>query len=60
VLGLDFVSYNVHHLPNDFVTALRERKVPVITWTVRDAAAREATRRYGDQMTFEGFDPRRT
>lgn len=59
-LGLDFVSYNVHHLPNAFVAGLRERKVPVITWTVRDAAAREATRRYGDQMTFEGFDPRET
>jgi glycerophosphoryl diester phosphodiesterase len=57
-LGLDFVSYNVHHLPNDFVSGLRERKVPVITWTVRDTAARKATEFYGDQMTFEGFDPR--
>lgn len=56
--GLDFTSYNFEHLPNPFVTGLRERGVPVITWTVRNVAGVEATRRYGDQMTFEGFDPR--
>ena len=57
-LGLDFVSYNVHHLPNPFVSGLRARGVPVITWTVRDQASRDATFEHADQMTFEGFDPR--
>ena len=32
--------------------------MPIITWTVRDATGVEPTRRYADQMTFEGFDPR--
>lgn len=56
--GCDFVSYNVHHLPNGFVARLREeRQVPVISWTVRmpDDVARSAS--HVDQMTFEGFVP---
>ncbi|MGV8937054.1 MAG: glycerophosphodiester phosphodiesterase [Allorhizobium sp.] len=57
-LGLDFISYNVAHLPNPFITAQRQRGVPVITWTVRDEIMRAQTYVYADQMTFEGFDPR--
>lgn len=56
--GLDFTSFNVDHLPNPFVEELRARDVPVITWTVRNEAGVAKTRRYADQMTFEGFDPR--
>lgn len=56
--GLSFVSYRVDDLPNPFVTFVRERlAMPVITWTVRDEAGVEATRRYADQITFEGFAP---
>jgi len=56
--GIDFVSYCLAHMPNPFVSYVRERlKMPVITWTARDAAAVHATYRYGDQMTFEGFRP---
>ncbi len=57
-LGLDFISYFYGHLPNPFVTAQRQRGIPVITWTVRDEAARKHTFANADQMTFEGFDPR--
>ncbi|CAH0340608.1 glycerophosphodiester phosphodiesterase [Rhizobium sp. CECT 9324] len=57
-LGLDFVSYAVAHLPNSFITGLRENGTPVITWTVRDEIMRAQTYTYADQMTFEGFDPR--
>jgi glycerophosphoryl diester phosphodiesterase len=59
-LGLDFTSYCVAHLPNPFVTGLREKGTPVITWTVRDEIARAQTYTYADQMTFEGFDPRQS
>ncbi|OJU02894.1 MAG: glycerophosphodiester phosphodiesterase [Rhizobium sp. 63-7] len=57
-LGLDFISYAHDHLPNAFITAQRQRGIPVITWTVRDEEAVKRTFRYADQMTFEGFDPR--
>ncbi|OEC98944.1 MULTISPECIES: glycerophosphodiester phosphodiesterase [unclassified Rhizobium] len=57
-LGLDFISYFYGHLPNPFVTAQRQRGIPVITWTVRDEAAHKHTFANADQMTFEGFDPR--
>lgn len=56
-LGLSFISYCVHHLPNAFVEAQLAQGIPVITWTVRDADARAKTAAYADQMTFEGFDP---
>lgn len=57
-LGLDFISYFYGHLPNPFITAQRQRGIPVISWTVRDEAARKHTFANADQMTFEGFDPR--
>ncbi|MEH6720949.1 MAG: glycerophosphodiester phosphodiesterase family protein [Aurantimonas endophytica] len=56
--GCDFVSYNVHHLPNEFVQWVRsERGAPVITWTVRSPADAAQSARYADQITFEGFAP---
>lgn len=56
-LGLDFMSYNVMHLPNAFVASERARMIPVITWTVRNEAQAEHTIAHADQMTFEGFRP---
>ena len=56
--NLSFVSFNVHHLPNRFVSFCREKLLmPVITWTVREANTVALTRAHADQMTFEGFRP---
>lgn len=56
--GIDFVSYCLAHLPNPFVTYIRTRlNMPLITWTVRDEAARDLSAKHGGQITFEGFDP---
>jgi glycerophosphoryl diester phosphodiesterase len=55
--GLDFISYCVMHLPNDFITAQREKGIPVMTWTVRNEAQAAHSYLYADQITFEGFDP---
>ncbi len=56
--GIAFTSYAVDHLPNPFVSFVREKLgMPVITWTVRDQAAVAQTFAHADQMTFEGFDP---
>ena len=56
--GIAFTSYSVVHLPNPFVTFVRQRlDLPVITWTVRDQPMVEKTFAEADQMTFEGFEP---
>ena len=55
---LQFVSYKVADLPNRFVSEMQGEGLPIISWTVRDEKAREATIKHADQMTFEGFDPR--
>ncbi|WP_378950912.1 glycerophosphodiester phosphodiesterase [Mesorhizobium sp. ANAO-SY3R2] len=56
--NISFVSYGVGHLPNRFVSFVREKlAMPVITWTVRDQDAVTKTFAHADQMTFEGFEP---
>jgi len=55
---ISFVSFGLMDLPNRFVETTREKlAMPVITWTVRDQWGLDLTRRYADQITFEGFDP---
>lgn len=56
-LGLDFVSYGILHLPNRFVTTIRESGAPVISWTIRTPELKARSEAEADQMTFEGFDP---
>jgi glycerophosphoryl diester phosphodiesterase len=51
----DFLSWNVDHLPHK--TPFFEKELcglPVLTWTVRSAAQREAARKWADQIVFEG------
>ena len=56
-IGIDFVSYHVHALPNPFVSDVRAQGMPVITWTVRTPEDADLTYRHADQITFEGFEP---
>ena len=52
-----FVSFGIDALPANAPLMLRHIGVPLICWTIRDAAAWEKARAYTDQITFEGFDP---
>lgn len=56
-LGLDFISYNIMHLPNDYITLQRSKGLPVITWTVRNREQQAHSAAHAEQITFEGFDP---
>lgn len=57
--GLSFVSYNVHHLPNPFISFVQQKlSMPVISWTIRDKDMQRHSDLNVDQITFEGFDPR--
>ncbi|MEO1702056.1 MAG: glycerophosphodiester phosphodiesterase family protein [Pseudomonadota bacterium] len=56
-MGVDFVSYHVHGLPNAFVRDVRAMGKPVITWTVRNREDAEHSYAHADQITFEGFRP---
>ena len=51
----DFLSWNVDDLPHK--TPFFEKELfglPVMTWTVRTPAQREAARKWADQIVFEG------
>ena len=52
-----FLSYHADGLPFGPPRAFRQAGLPVICWTVRDAAAAARARRYADQITFEGYLP---
>jgi glycerophosphoryl diester phosphodiesterase len=53
-----FLAYGVSGLPGLLPTFMRRIMcMPVLTWTVRTEAEREAAVRYADQMIFEGFRP---
>lgn len=57
--GISFVSYNVHHLPNRFISFVQQKlHMPVISWTVRDKEMQRHSDLNVDQITFEDFDPR--
>jgi len=57
-MGIDFISYHVHGLPNAFVRDMRALGKPIITWTVRNEEQAEHSYAHADQITFEGFRPR--
>ncbi len=51
----DFLSWNVDDLPHKTPFLMKELNgAPVMTWTVRTAAQREAARKWADQIVFEG------
>jgi hypothetical protein len=52
-----FLSYDVDGLPYGPARAFQQAGLPVICWTVRDAQSASRSRRYADQITFEGFLP---
>lgn len=53
-----FVAYRVGDLPAPApFLARRVFGLPLLTWTVRTAAEREAAARWADGMIFEGFRP---
>jgi len=49
----DFLAYDVRDLPSRFAAAQRARGIAVLTWTVRDAAARAAAAAHADEAIYE-------
>jgi glycerophosphoryl diester phosphodiesterase len=49
----DFLAYDVRDLPSKFAAAARTRGLPVLTWTVRDAAAERRAFVHADEAIYE-------
>ena len=49
----DFLAYDVRDLPSSFAAAQRRRGLPVLTWTVRNAAQRQRATEYADAPIAE-------
>jgi len=43
------------HLDRPVIHSLKERDIPVLTWTIRSEAEERAARRIADNITFEGY-----
>lgn len=50
----DFMAYHVKALPNAFAASLRQRGMPVLTWTVNSPETLAAARAYADAPIAEG------
>ena len=50
----DFLSWNVDDLPHQVPFLMKQLNgAPVMAWTVRNAAQREAAHKWADQILFE-------
>lgn len=49
----DFLAYDIRDLPSRFAAAQRARGLPVLTWTVRSAAAEATALVHADQIIYE-------
>lgn len=58
-VGASFISHDRKDLDNPAVTALKQRGVPVLCWTVRSPEEEAAARRVADNITFERYLPAR-
>jgi glycerophosphoryl diester phosphodiesterase len=50
-----FLALSLDILPHPRATALRKEGMPVVAWTVREAAQWEAVKAHCDNLIFEGF-----
>ena len=57
--GASFVSHDRRDLHNPAVARLKAEGLPILTWTVRDPAEELQAREVADNITFEGYRPRR-
>jgi len=55
----DFLAYDIRDLPSRFAAAQRARGIPVLTWTVRSAAAEATALVHADQIIYERPDHER-
>jgi len=49
----DFLAYDVRDLPSAFADSLRDKDVPVVTWTVRTEGERASAAEGADQIIYE-------
>lgn len=49
----EFLAYDIRDLPSAFASRARRRGLPVLTWTVRDAAQQLAASAHADQVIYE-------
>lgn len=49
----DFLAYDIRDLPSDFAGAQRARGLPLLSWTVRDAAQHALVDAHADAPIFE-------
>jgi len=52
-----YLGYDIRFLPQDPVTTLRERGMPVVGWTVRTYGERRKALEHCDNYIFEQIDP---
>lgn len=55
-LAVDFIAYDINALPNEVTEYCREKKIPVLTWTVRSEKLRQKALQHTDNSIYENLD----
>ena len=55
-LNIDFLSYDIDYLNDAIVTEAKNKKIPIITWTINSIEKFEEAHLKADNIIFENID----
>ena len=54
-VSADFISHDFKDLHSRALVKFREKKIPILSWTIKSEADEKIARDYSDNITFEGY-----
>jgi glycerophosphoryl diester phosphodiesterase len=56
-MNLDFISCDIDFIDSNFMSKVRKKNIPIITWTVDSLEKKQKAKMYSDNIIFEKIVP---
>jgi hypothetical protein len=56
-MNLDFISCDIDFIDSNFMSKIRKKNIPIITWTVDSFEKKQKAKMYSDNIIFEKIVP---
>jgi hypothetical protein len=56
-MNLDFISSDIDFIDSNFMSKVRKKNIPIITWTVDSLEKKQKAKMYSDNIIFEKIVP---
>ena len=56
-MNLDFISCDIDFIDSNFMSEVRKKNIPIITWTIDSFAKKQKAKNYSDNIIFEKIVP---